>query len=657
MAADKEDNEEKLVGPAPGDKRPREVKEEADAVASAEDAEKAVVESATIVKHEQDEDDDAMVGPTLPPPAKKHKRLEFEQVYLEALPCAAMYEKSYMHRDVVSHVAVASTEFFITGSVDGHLKFWKKKPIGIEFVKHFKSHVGAITGLAISHDSTLCATIAEDKSVKIYDVINFDMILMLRLKFVASAVEWIYRRGEAQAKLAVAEKDSPNIHVYDARLDGNEPLHMFSVHNSPVVLMRYNKAHEAVVSAHADGVLEYWSSADYKFPSDRVRFKFKLDTDLFALAKAKTHATALEVSADGRQFATVSPDRRVRVFIFGTGKLRRTYDESLEVAHELQRSGSELYTLESIDFGRRMAMEKEMETSEEAVSPNVVFDESGNFILYPTYLGIKVVNLLENRCVKILGKVENTERFLRVALFQGGYKKPTKVRSASGASTDKKISSDPTLICCAYKKHRFFLFTRREPDEAEGEDANKGRDVFNEKPTAEELMAVTEVSQPLSANLASGAILHTTMGDIQVKLNPVECPRSVENFTVHSRNGYYDNLIFHRVIKGFMIQTGDPLGDGTGGTSIWGHEFEDEFHRSLRHDRGGVLSMANAGPNTNGSQFFFTTVPTPWLDNKHTVFGRVVKGMDIVQAIEKVKVDKKTDKPFTDVKIVSITLL
>ena len=103
-----------------------------------------------------------------------------------------------------------------------------------------------------------------------------------------------------------------------------------------------------------------------------------------------------------------------------------------------------------------------------------------------------------------------------------------------------------------------------------------------------------------------------------------------------------------------MVQTGDPLGDGTGGESIWGREFEDEIHPDLRHDRPYTLSMANAGPNTNGSQFFVTTVPTPWLDGKHTVFGRVTKGMDVVYAIERVKVDQG-DKPLEDIKIQSIT--
>merc|ERR1712071_353504 len=106
---------------------------------------------------------------------------------------------------------------------------------------------------------------------------------------------------------------------------------------------------------------------------------------------------------------------------------------------------------------------------------------------------------------------------------------------------------------------------------------------------------------------------------------------------------------FHRAIKGFMIQTGDPLGTGTGG------EFADEFHPSLRHDRPYTLSMANAGANSNGSQFFLTVVPAPWLDNKHTVFGRAVKGMEVIQDISSTKTNPKTDKPYNDISIISIT--
>lgn len=129
----------------------------------------------------------------------------------------------------------------------------------------------------------------------------------------------------------------------------------------------------------------------------------------------------------------------------------------------------------------------------------------------------------------------------------------------------------------------------------------------------------------------------------------------MENFVTHSRNGYYSNLIFHRVIKNFMVQTGDPDADGTGGVSIWGGEFEDELSGSLKHESF-VLAMANCGPNTNASQFYITTVACDWLDKKHTVFGRVTKGMETVQDIEAVRVDKN-HKPLMDVKLQSIKIL
>lgn len=139
-------------------------------------------------------------------------------------------------------------------------------------------------------------------------------------------------------------------------------------------------------------------------------------------------------------------------------------------------------------------------------------------------------------------------------------------------------------------------------------------------------------------------------------IHTFSAPKAVENFITHSRQGYYNNLIFHRVIPGFIIQGGDPMGDGTGGTSIWGREFEDEITPELKHDRAGVLSMANAGPNTNGSQFFITSTAIPSLDGKYTIFGVITKGIDVVHSIEKVKRDKD-DKPLSDVKMINIDVL
>ncbi|CAN6559999.1 unnamed protein product [Malus baccata var. baccata] len=603
-------------------------------------------------------EEEPMVGPGPPPPprARPKRPLQFEHAYLDALPSAQMYEKSYMHRDVVTHVAVSSADFVVTGSVDGHLKFWKKKAIGIEFAKHFRSHLGPIEGLAVSVDGLLCCTISNDKSVKIYDVVNYDMMVMIRTEFVPGAVEWVYKQGDVKARLAISDRDSSYVHIFDARSGTNEPIISREVHLGPVKVMRYNPVFDTVISADQQGMVEYWTPDTLKFPETGVKFRMKSDTNLFEIPKCKTTVSSIEVSPDGKQFSITSPDRRIRVFWFSTGKLRRVYDESLEVAQDLQRSDVPLYQLEAIDFGRRMAVEREIEKTESAPQPNAVFDESSNFLIYATLLGIKVVNLHTNKVSRILGKVENNDRFLRIALYQGD-KSSKKVRkipaAAANVNESKEPLTDPTLICCAFKKHRIYLFSQREPEEPE--DATKGRDIFNEKPPADELLAASEIGKSSTTSLPDNVILRTTMGDIHMKLYPEECPKTVENFTTHCRNGYYDNLIFHRVIKGFMIQTGDPLGDGTGGQSIWGREFEDEFHKSLRHDRPFTVSMANAGENTNGSQFFITTVATPWLDNKHTVFGRVIKGMDVVQAIEKVKTDRG-ERPQVDVKILNVTV-
>ncbi|HEX2980236.1 MAG TPA: peptidylprolyl isomerase [Anaerolineaceae bacterium] len=126
------------------------------------------------------------------------------------------------------------------------------------------------------------------------------------------------------------------------------------------------------------------------------------------------------------------------------------------------------------------------------------------------------------------------------------------------------------------------------------------------------------------------ATIHTEKGDIVLELFADKAPRTVNNFVFLARQGFYNDTMFHRVLNDFMAQGGDPTGTGMGGP---GYKFADEFHPSLRHNKPGILSMANAGANTNGSQFFITHVPTPWLDNKHSVFGQVIDGMDVLMSI------------------------
>ena len=193
-------------------------------------------------------------------------------------------------------------------------------------------------------------------------------------------------------------------------------------------------------------------------------------------------------------------------------------------------------------------------------------------------------------------------------------------------------------------------------------------------------MAAIQLSAPQKGDTL--AVMHTNMGDIKIKLFPEKAPKTVENYVTHSKNGYYNGLKFHRVINDFMIQGGDPRGNGTGGESIWGGSFSDEFDPEL-HNLRGALSMANSGPDTNGSQFFIVQareVPsnmleqmrdledngfpaditaayealggTPWLDFRHTVFGQVTEGMDVVDAIA--AVETVNDVPRSDVIIESI---
>ena len=157
--------------------------------------------------------------------------------------------------------------------------------------------------------------------------------------------------------------------------------------------------------------------------------------------------------------------------------------------------------------------------------------------------------------------------------------------------------------------------------------------------------------------LKTYAVLNTSMGKIEIELFDQATPKTVKNFIGLAKEGYYKGVPFHRVIDNFMIQTGDSTGTGRGGRSIYGAPFEDEFVASLRHSEPGVVSMANRGPNTNESQFFITLVPTPWLDGKHTIFGKVVRGMDVVKAIGKVKTTKPFDQPVEKVTLKSVEII
>jgi peptidylprolyl isomerase domain and WD repeat-containing protein 1 len=620
-----------------------------------------------------------------------------DAIALSRLPCTDMYERSYMHRARVTHVVCSdATHFVCTASDDGVVKFWKKTPAGgLEFVKAYTAHVGAVADLALSRDGQqLCSAGAEDGMLKFYDVRNFDMTNMVDLGFTPSCCCWATRPGAVDPRVAVADLGSGAVHVWSTSgsstsgadtLARSRTVHA-GIHGSahPVTCMAMHPASGAIVSADARGIVEYWlPTQGGAFPQSACKFTSKFTTDLFDLARKKIRPRSVAMAPNGNYFALSCADGKVRLYHFRTGKLRRVFDEVTEEdAAQAQAQADEDGA--SAAAQRRQAMEADLAHADgdfgnanalpRPCSCNVVFDETSKFLLFATARGVKVVDLASRKVVSLLGEFEDTERFVQLALYQGTPKVSSQrmAKQSVGKTIDRsEPTCDPTLFATSFGKagrHRFFMFSRREPEE-EGQ-----RDVYNEKP----VMAGGDGKGGVARSggggggggggasgsgtglggggLAQSITLHTSMGDLSLKLFPEHCPKTVENFQTHCKNGYYDGLTFHRIIKSFMIQGGCPLGDGTGGHSIWGGTFEDEFHPSLTHDRAGTLSMANAGPATNGSQFFLTANATPWLDNKHTVFGRVVAGMDVLRQMEQVPTGKH-DRPLKVIRIVSTTVL
>ena len=544
--------------------------------------------------------------------------MEFESLYLQRLPSSSRYEQSYMHRDYVTHLAVAK-EFIITTSQDGYLKFWKQTD-KFEFIKTFRAHSMAITCLAVSGDELSLASTSVDKSLKVFNVQSFDMIDILKFDSAVETCCWIKDKVDL---LAVCLRDSSEIKIFKEK----ELIDTVKVHSSPVFFIRFNPLNSSCVSVDSSNQIEYWNIKTHSLPE--LKFEFKSETDLYSILKCgRIHS--LEFSPDYKLFAVKSGDKHIRIFRYSTGKLYREYDESKYIKPE---------EMEQSEFDQRVIVDSQVHGG------NLVWDDSGNYLLFGSFLGIKVLNIKTNKVQRVLGKSESL-RFTNIALYQGIPQRKNLVTAEMAASDNpafKDINKvNPMLIATAFQKQRFYLITSNDPN------PDMERDIVNEMPLADE-----RLKKKTKGMFGRLAIVHTEVGDISLELYPEKAPKAVENFVTHSKQGYYNNNIFHRVIKGFMIQTGDPLGDGTGGESIWGHQFEDEFS-DLKHKKYS-LSMANAGKNKNGSQFFITVVDAPWLDGKHTIFGKCVSGFDVVHRIERTQTDKH-DHPIKEIKILSIDI-
>lgn len=599
--------------------------------------------------------------------ASAKKKLEHEEIYLRSIPSSFQYEKSFMHRDVVTQVFSTKRDFIITASQDGHLKFWKKiHGQGIEFVKHFRCHSEEFSSITLNYNDSLMATCSKfTKTLKVFDVANFDMINILQLNFFPKILSFVHRESDFDNALAVSNLNSGEIVLFDAKGE-NIPIHIIkNLHLKPIILMEYCPINNITISIDEIGMIEYWSGTktNFEFPKN-IYWEYKTDTDLYEFIKIKQIPKSLIISPNGKTFAIILSDRNIYVFDLLKSKILKKLDESLSCYNQ---KGKETmgFGLPNMEWNRRMAIEKDLNRDTDAFKfVKAIYDESSNFLIYPTPIGISVYNLVTDELVRQIGKVENV-RFLNIALCRAVLSVNEKLQgAATSANVEaadnpnlKNNEPDPMLIACAYKRNRFYIFTKAEPYSTDdGGDNNSGsRDIFNEKPTKEDIITSVE-DEKTNTKFSNQAVIHTTFGDIHLELFNDQCPKTVDNFCTHARRGYYNGHTFHRVIKSFMIQTGDPTGKGTGGQSIWGDDFEDEFHPMLRHDKPFRLSMANAGPNTNGSQFFITVVPAEWLDGKNTLFGQVTEGFNVVQKINQIPTYERSGRPRQEISIISISL-
>lgn len=637
-------------------------------------------------------------------PAKKTKITELpdEHLYLERLPASPYYEKSIMHRDLVSHVLCTEEGLFVTGSIDGFLKFWRRptleigsvaaaaaatklsreRPAALESLKVFKAHTGPICGMTFTKKGDLLASVGADRTLKVFDCRTLDILLMKRLDYLPETCAWL----SDGRHLLISSRQNNKLFLYSP-LDPDSKAQTFTLEKTATKLAMCPETAWMVVALQ-DGTLLVIDTKLLLETNESLLSECVSSHQFDDLKKAQTQVVALAPHPNGQSIAALGADGFLRIFKFSTRKLYKKYDESSsfyrrlllskieaspleeeeeekeEEKEEEEKEKSKPFTdankkleSESERIGKLINREEEFTTSLQGQQIGLAFDESGNFLILSCPLGIKVLNIVTNRVSRIIGKGDaSSTRFLNFCLFQSR-------SQLQGLSLDMAAAENPMLqrysaatisiilLATAWGQPRFYIFSNYLI-----ETAIEGRDLHNERTAADLAAAAIAKAAKETKTLPTGAILRTTKGDIHITLYPQYAPLAVENFVGHARAGYYDGIIFHRIIRGFMIQTGDPKGDGTGGQSIWGDSFKDEFHLDLRHDQPFTVSMANSGRNTNGSQFFITVAKCPWLDDKHTVFGRVFKGQEVVKKIETTDTDK-LDRPKQDVKILQIDIV
>lgn len=622
----------------------------------------------------EDESDNEILGPTLPSVSTSHsnsqdsKRAKSEQKDVsnelqELFKSSPNYNLSYESNSVLTCLVDSPSDLtvLVTGAKNGMLTFWKRrdrtkdgKPdssdkedrkIGeLEVIKQIVAHKGKeIVQLIVDRSSHRMASFAEgDKVVKIYDMTLLSMLKVIELAFVPNTDSlqgscW-YSKG-AMSLLVISEAESCNLHLIDP-VDETVKI-VSNIHRSPVTCVAYNYKFDCLISGDRRGMIEYWSAENLE-PPNNLNFKYKSQTDLIELVKQKSAPSQIEFSGNQDLFAIRSfPDGKIRVFDVKSGIIKGRFSESVPEYDDFRSADIKL--LQNLNL-QLQQQDRRLERYS-----SIWLNDRGDELYISTIVGIKYISLKNGKTEKIYGfkdAINQKIRFLQFKLTTTGF---THIRK-DDIIANRNIQSSlrkPILILTAANSNKLFIFSDDLTDQAHYD--HRLRDNKNK------LAARGPNTKVENHSPTSNIRLHTSKGDITIRLFDNIVPITVKNFINLCVDGYYQNTIFHRVIKNFMIQGGDPKGDGTGGHAHGGGYIKDEFSPQLSHSKPYMVSMANAGPNTNGSQFFITTNKTPWLDNKHTIFGEVIDGFQTIKDIESSETDDQ-DKPVDQIVILATSL-
>lgn len=509
------------------------------------------------------------------------------------LPIVSEHSSSVSNGTEITTLVTSETHV-VTGSIDGCIKIYSiNQDINttIECVKSYDTVYSNKPVKQLLLNGTKLASLAEnDNGLKIFDLNTLDMIQTVELPFIPNVSSSTSNSWYTDDKILISSNENELYCVALEEDDDDSFTKLKNPHKFPIISMSFNSEFKCFITIDEKGLIEVWDPQTFEIPTT-VQFKMKSLTDLFYFRKNKLIVDWVALSSSGEMFAC-GYDRGIKVYSMKTGKI-----------------------IHSIDCER-------------VSSSEIIFDK--NLVVYSTTKGIEVHDLNRDE-TEVIGSDD------KVLFNNFGVLKNTQIDiittemiTSDNALINSKLNSKPMLVASAVNAEEIYIFN------------DSSSSTTTSTPPVKKATNYTKVT------------LNTTKGDIKIELYSKLTPKTVENFITLCKRSYYNNLIFHRVIPEFMIQTGDPKGDGTGGESCWGGYFEDEFTPELSHEKY-MVSMANAGPNTNGSQFFITTEDANFLDNKHTVFGKVISGIDVIQSIENVETDED-DKPLDRIVILSTTL-